>query len=244
MRSDMHELLVERPRWAHAARYPRAFVRNRTGGRRHEDAPAREALSRSRYGDKDLSENFAPLVRFLRRNVGRPWARVHSEMAKVLAPSNAVQRHVLVHLEDFLATRVYESEGVLWAARTRRGPEPLLPRTRGDQFFVHPRTTLLCAVPRAARPPQRAGRVTPAHVREVSPTCQLRRVRGVWYELTVAPFPPWPDRAQCVDALTRRRVRWESYDLHPEIRDLWDSGRYATVARQLSKREIRERTGA
>ena len=38
----------------------------------------------SRYGDKHLSENFSPLIRFLRRNVGRPWAVVHSEMAKVL----------------------------------------------------------------------------------------------------------------------------------------------------------------
>ena len=55
MRSDMHELLVERPRWAHRARYPRAFVRNRFAG---SEPPAREALSRSRYGDKQLSENY------------------------------------------------------------------------------------------------------------------------------------------------------------------------------------------
>lgn len=89
MRADMHELLVERPRWAHAARYPRGSLRHRAG----KD----QALSRARYGDKQLPENFNPLIRFLRCNVGRPWAKVHSEMAKVLAPTNAVQRHVLVH---------------------------------------------------------------------------------------------------------------------------------------------------
>ena len=73
MRSDMHELLVERPRWAHRARYPRAYVRNRFSG---NDPPAREALSRSRYGDKQLSENFSPLIRFLRHHVGRPWSHI------------------------------------------------------------------------------------------------------------------------------------------------------------------------
>src|SRR3954471_17249779 len=142
MREDMHELLVERPRWAHSARYPGAFARNQgTSGSRVEP-PVREAMSRSRYGDKQLSENFAPLRRFLRSNVGRPWAKVHSEMATVLAPSNAVQRHVLDHVADFLYTNVYESEGTLWAS-LRRGPGPLGATSRRDVFYVHPRTKLL-----------------------------------------------------------------------------------------------------
>lgn len=200
MRQDMHELLVERPRWAHAARYPRAFVRNRSAGARDargasDDLPAREALSRSRYGDKQLSENFAPLVRFLRRNVGRPWAKVHSEMAQVLAPSNAVQRHVLVHVADFLV--------VTSPARAKRPPNP--------------------------------------NVHELSPTRQLRRINGLWYELECAPFPAWPDRARCVDVVSRRRVRWETYDLFPEMKDLWESGRYAIAKRQVGKRELRDR---
>lgn len=241
MREDMHELLVERPRWAHRARYPRAFVRNRSGGER-DDAPVREALSRSRYGDKQLSENFSPLLRFLRSNVGRPWAKVHSEMAKVLAPSNAVQRHVLVHLEDFLLTNVYESEGTLWAASHRRGPEPIRAVTRRDTFYVHPRTKLLCVVPRAKRKPSRRRREPNPNVRELSPTMQLRRVSGIWYELTVAPFPAWPLRGTCVDVISRRRVRWETYGLYPELQDLWESGRYTVARRQLGKREVSERT--
>src|SRR5262245_42421491 len=124
MRADMHELLVERPRWGHRARYPRGSLRNRAGA----EPPAREALSRSRYGDKELSENFAPLIRFLRSRVGRPWAKVHSEMASVLSASNAVQRHVLVHLADFLVMSVYESDGALWGARAGRRPQPIVAR--------------------------------------------------------------------------------------------------------------------
>lgn len=240
MRADMHELLVERPRWAHRARYPRAYVRNQSGGS-GDDPPAREALSRSRYGDKRLSENFAPLLRFLRRNVGRSWATVHSEMAKVLAPSNAVQRHVLVHVADFLVTSVYESEGTLWGARLRRGPEPLRAMTRSDLFYVHPRSKLLCMIERAGRRPARARRPPNPNVREITPTKQLRRVGGVWYELIVAPLLAWPDRQKCVDVLARRRVRWETYHLHPEMKDLWESGRYTVATRQLSKREVRER---
>lgn len=241
----MHELLVERPRWAHGARYPRAFVRNHCAVRNrtdvmHDDLPAREALSRSRYGDKQLSENFAPLLRFLRRNVGRPWSKVHSEMANVLAPSNAVQRHVLVHVADFLATNVYESEGRLWAARARRGPEPLRPTTRSDTFYVHPRTKLLCVLPQARRKAPRGRHPANPNVRELSPTKQLRRLGGHWYALTVAPFPPAVLRPTCIDAISRRPVRWETYALHPELSDLWESGRYAVARRQVSKRELRE----
>lgn len=230
MRADMHELLVERPRWGHAARYPRGHLRKRRG----DDPPAREALSRGRYGDKSLSENFAPLVRFLRTNVGRPWAKVHAEMASVLAPTNAVQRHVLDHLGDFLVTSVFERGGRLWGARRRRPPEPLEPRTGRDVFYVHPRTGLLCVVPRRTR-----GRSN-ANVRELSSTKQLRRLHGLWYELTVAPFPPGVNRATCIDAITKRPVRWASHALYPELRDLWESGRYTIARRQVSKRELRQ----
>lgn len=238
MRPDMHELLVERPRWAHSARYPRAFTRNRGGG--GEDAPSREPLSRSRYGDKRLSENFAPLLRFLRSNVGRPWKAVHSEMAKVLAPSNAVQRHVLVHLADFLVTNVYESEGTLWAASRGWGPVPLRASTRRPVFYVHPRSQLLCTTKPAPRRPPRSKRLPNPNVHELSPTRQLRRIGGLWYELTVAPLPAWPARRHCVDAITKRRVRWETYGLHPELSDLWASGRYTVSRRQISQRELRE----
>lgn len=120
MRPDMHELLVERPRWGHQARYPRAYVRNRFG----DDLPAREAMNRKRYGDKQLSEYFAPLVRFLRTNVGRPWSKVHSEMASVLAPSNAVQKHVLDHLADFLIRVTFERDGKIWGADRYGRPYP------------------------------------------------------------------------------------------------------------------------
>lgn len=235
MRADMHELLVERPRWAHGARYPRAYVRNRSG----DEPPVRESLSRSRYGEKRLSENFAPLLRFLRSNVGRPWAKVHSEMRRVLAPSNEVQRHVLLHVADFLFENVYESEGVLWAARKHRGPEPVRATTRSDVCYVHPRTGLLCIVERARRRPARSRPAPNPNVHELSPTQQLRRVGGIWYELTVAPFPPWPERATCVDVISRRRVRWETYSLYPELSDLWESGRYAVARRQVGRRELR-----
>jgi hypothetical protein len=240
MRPDMHELLVERPRWAHGARYPRAYVRNRAG----DDPPSREAMSRARYGDKQLSENFAPLVRFLRSNVGRPWVKVHAEMASVLAPSNAVQRHVLVHVADFLFTNVYESDGALWVMGRHGGPAPLRASTRVDLFYVDPRSRLLCVVPRARRKPWPARKRPPnPNVRELSPTKQLRRLGGVWYELTVAPFPSWPERRRVVDVVSRRRVRWETYSLHPEMKDLWESGRYAVARRQISKHEIRTLLG-
>lgn len=230
MRPDMHELLVERPRWGHQARYPRAYVRNRFG----DDLPTREAMNRKRYGDKQLSEYFAPLVRFLRTNVGRPWSKVHSEMASVLAPSSAVQKHVLDHLADFLATRTFDRDGTLWATDRHGRPHPLVARPRRDTFFVHPRTGILSILPSLAR------KVPPANpnVLPLSPLTQLRRIGGLWFHLTLAARPPWSARKSAIDVLIGRPVEWTAFELYPEFQDIWRSGHYTVARRQIGKREL------
>ena len=104
MRDDMFKVIVERPRWgaSHASspklkRMP------------HADAPhiglKRHARISARY-TKMLNENLAPLLRYLRRQRGRRWNAVFSEICASLDTGSTIKMHVRQHIEDFVVTRI------------------------------------------------------------------------------------------------------------------------------------------
>lgn len=104
MRDDMFKVIVERPRWgaSHAAspklkRMPHADAPN-IGLKRHARISARYT--------KMLNENLAPLLRYLRRQRGRCWNAVFSEICASLDTGSTVKMHVRQHIEDFVATRI------------------------------------------------------------------------------------------------------------------------------------------
>lgn len=104
MRDDMFKVIVERPRWgaSHAAspklkRMPQADTPY-IGLKRH-------ACIGARYS-KSLNENLAPLLRYLRRQRGRRWDAVFSEICASLDTGSTVKMHVRAHIEDFVATRI------------------------------------------------------------------------------------------------------------------------------------------
>jgi len=98
MRQDMDKVLVERPR------YP---GRPRKGRPERDPELLRGFVGLQRQvkerGDwKMLSENFAPLRRFLEGQVGRPSNKVYAEMRARINPANEVQAHVLAHVDLFV----------------------------------------------------------------------------------------------------------------------------------------------
>jgi hypothetical protein len=99
MRSDMFQVIIERPRyntwWGWRAKGRRGEAR------RQQEAATWEPVSRGR-GSKVLNENLAPLERFLRSRVGQRWDDVRSEMMRVLSVRSAVQKHVLDHVKQMV----------------------------------------------------------------------------------------------------------------------------------------------
>jgi hypothetical protein len=96
MREDMDKVIVERPRHGGDVKYPRgsAFWQ-RTAP---ELWPRREPIKWRRNRDpKSLNENLAPLRRYLRSNVGRPWDKVFSEISQRISLNSAVQLHIWHH---------------------------------------------------------------------------------------------------------------------------------------------------
>lgn len=244
MRSDMSKVIVERPRRYRgcSARkspgYPRARAR-RLGGRTLCDQPARERMSPGApYGEKCLNENLAPLARFLRAQVGRPWDKVHSEISEHLRVTSAVQRHVLEHLSDIVEVHVVDIDGRLYA-QAWYGLQLLgLHRRRYGWLYVCPRTGLL----RELRRPQT---LSEHSMRRLTETRWLVRIRGVWNDVRLARLPDSPSQQRdCFDAATRAFVGTRGY-YTSELwsRPPWGPGWYAVSARPLSPRERRTLLG-
>jgi hypothetical protein len=55
---------------------------------------------------KSLNENLSPLVRYLRKNVGRKWDDVNAEICENISLENAVQRHILEHVDQYVTIRL------------------------------------------------------------------------------------------------------------------------------------------
>jgi hypothetical protein len=231
MREDMFEVIVERPRWGHRMGYPRGELKN-AFSRSLEDAPTRESYG-ARYREKNLNENLAPLSRFLRRQVGRRWDDVYSEICAQVDVGSAVQKHVRDHLENLVELRTYRQGGKLWSASRRYGrPWPLEPGRR-EKLYVCSETGILRALPpagRRSRPPP------DPDLRTLSEWVQLRRIDGQWYRLELALLPSnADDLASCSDLYLREPLRslpgWKLNQCYGS------PDRYCFSKRQLSKRE-------
>ncbi|MEZ5403707.1 MAG: hypothetical protein R2729_28765 [Bryobacteraceae bacterium] len=184
MRADMHKLIVERPRGG-----SRFFRNKKTAlrmsphrvaaavdeGEDHDDGPRRAPSSRHA---KWLNENLAPLARYLRTQVGRPWDKVYSEIRAGIDTRSALGLHVMQHLYAFVAVHALRRDRVVYSQwRGRLYPV--------DGLFVDPDSGLLRYQetprrprmgPRPAVEPWVADRDQPAHAPRV-----FRKVGGAWY---------------------------------------------------------------
>lgn len=241
MRSDMAKVIVERPRRFRGCRarnapgYPRAKTR-RMGGRALDELPTRERMG-ARYGEKALNENLAPLERYLRAQVGRPWDKIRSEISQHLRLTSAVQKHVLDHLRDFVELHVIERDGVLCGLGRYGGAYPLgrFYRSRAP-LYVCPRTGLL-AVLRKGDP--RSGVLPSGWVRELAADRFALRLRGIWYEVRVAKLPDPPRHRACWDAVASAYIGSTPFYASTAWPAPWGRDRYAVSKRPLTRAERR-----
>lgn len=94
---------------------------------------------------KQLNENLAPLKKYLRRQVGRPWNKVYQDISRGLRPTSAVQQHVRDHVWDYVERHVTlgPKGRVFGPPKSCRSYDwSLFP---GD-LYIHPRTGLLAVV--------------------------------------------------------------------------------------------------
>ncbi len=248
MRSDMYKVIVERPRRGGGHRSERPTPEDL------EDSPRQEGLRRRHRDRKGLNENLRPLERFLASQIGRPWDKVYSEICKGIDRRSTVQQHIHQHLEDFVAIKVVEVDGVLCRSYGWRNLEPI-GTMWGPRFYVAPHTGLLTfneARVRARREWMAEHRARLAARREdgqadrriVDACTQLHRIDGIWYRIELSAVTERAILDRETDALRNtpldRSPRHESMKGIASSRQLYgDANLYARSKRQLNARELR-----
>lgn len=151
MRDDMFKVIVERPRRGVGYYHT---LRNEYRAAKHfkidhdfmvdDEYCASKQPMRSRHigwDGKSFNENLNPLRRYLKRQVGRRWNDVYSEICKNLDTGSTVKQHVRDHLKDYVSTKTYRNEdGEVWSTQGYRGVSRVFP---GD-FYVE--NGILCEV--------------------------------------------------------------------------------------------------
>lgn len=145
MRTDMAKVVTERPRRGHGDK-----SRKTAGSRmrhfdpdREYDEPTRHPVARYRqygYHAKEFSDLINPLRRFLRSCVGRPWAKVHSELSRTLDRRSVTGSHIWDHVMQEIATDCRIADDRLAYSNRRRFLNVDVPV---DGLYVHPRTGLI-----------------------------------------------------------------------------------------------------
>lgn len=258
MRSDMAKVIVERPRFggSWSKEYPAPDW---------DAQPRRESLRARWRSRKGLNENLAPLRRYLRKQVGRPWDDVYSEICANLRVTSTVQQHVRDHVPDFVAFNTTEIDGAVWFQHKHIGLRPLA--EGGPELVVCPRSGVLRTNPywprarwtQARRAKLNAYReALAARMVEVERYVQLHKLGGDWFEVRLArirreaerPLVAWDLIAHPMATVGNDwSDRWAREDVVIAA-GLWSgrratlygrTGVYAVAKRQLSKRDLKRR---
>lgn len=214
MREDMFKVIVERPRRTRGkpmrtkVRYVRGD-RSRISGRRIA----------TELGDRKwLNENLAPLKRYLRKQCGRKWDDVFSEICASLDTGSTVKMHVREHLQDFVMIKVRVDErGRYWG--TGHWSEPSAPNSWWPDLYVCPHdgriketralleTLNLESARDKFRRKQRRKRSLGDSFRRLSDTEYLVLCEGIWYRFVVSVPPTTPQGYSYGDYALRNDLR-------------------------------------
>lgn len=241
MREDMFKVIVERPRsgraWASKSKL--RYVKG--------DAPARmtgkKIVTYSAGGRKFLNENLAPLKRYLRRQKGRKWDDVFSEICAQLDTGSTVKMHVREHLGDFIVRDVRVDEaGHYWAAGHWGAP---IGPTLWAALYVDPvdgiikETSALC---RKLRIPTRRefykerrrdyfGDNTQHNVRHLTGRTYAVKKTGIWYAVDIT------DHSAQGSANDMSKAIWNAL-ADPETSR--DTKIYILSKKQMPKKQLRK----
>lgn len=181
MRKDFAKLLVQSPRANPSGlRYKLA---RRVGKQIEEDEVGkiqgmRRPYNRN-YSRKEFGEYFAPMLGMLKKNVGRPWNKVYSELCEVLTGGGTVIQHAKVHLFQYVEVSPQWVDGK--PCNFKYGGE--FPSLRPGSYYVDQRGLL-----RVVKQPKKSGPRLKEEVTfvELSKTEAYVKHEGIWYRATLA----------------------------------------------------------
>lgn len=236
MRNDFISVFVERPRYGHSTR-----VNSKGQARRlalmpldeqgthatHESMTARWNKNR-----KEMRDHYAPLKRYLRAQVGRPYDQVFSDVCHVFKGDGHTDQRLREHLEWEVDQHVFERDGELIG---RNGYT-----VGADSLYVDPDTGILTLTP--ARTRRRWKNKPLFETVKIDDAHKYVKIDGLWFLVTLTAIPDEEVTDRPFDVVLKRPVfasdRNPAYD--NQFSRAWGSGLYASHKRQANSREIRD----
>ena len=252
MRDDMDKIVVERPRMRRGDTAARGDARI---WRNSEERPHKVGIKRGYSETKWLNENLAPLQRFLRSQIGRPWDKVYAELCQGIDRRNTVQAHIFTHIEQFVVIQTVLRDGVVEAKFPVWPNGTTLANAFSAEMFVHPRTGILLenrarriAKAKRNQAKVRARAEDAATHKDLGDDKLALLLENLWFEVQFAPLPE-PEQI-AVPATPTELAKLRLY--YPRVYDcvlrkmvsgeqksgLTLYGKYAVSKRQMSAKEV------
>jgi hypothetical protein len=164
---------------------------------------------------KDFSENFAPLWGIIRKNAGRPWNDVYSELTDIFDMRSHVNAHILIHLWQKVERHTYMVDEEVWIKPQGYTRECSLEKSTCE-YFIHPVSGLLLKNPfwQGYRNHYRREPKVDPNVHVVSDKVEYRRrdAESPWFCCTIEKLPRPPgETAQKILPYSKRVYHYTKY---------------------------------
>src|ERR1700722_596161 len=206
MRSDLAKVVTERPRAGLRIKSPKGYSRNLQRFS-DEDHPKREKIRqkwKTYHNDaKVFTDLLGPLYGYLKKQVGRPWNKVYSEIAKKLPRKSLQGIHIQDHIFQFVELNVVMIDGKPHHKTQPRYSEITeIYSVSGEKYpdlYVNPDNGLLCKA-KVKKIVRKNNQRLPGI--KLYPGVQLHKIKDVWYEVKVKQYaftfstvlPPMEDK--------------------------------------------------
>lgn len=245
MRNDFTSVIVERARYGRSRVHPKGArfslkslsgptLDDDAGSLDFDDSDIHQSMNAPwRHNRKEKRIHLAPLRRYLRAQVGRPWNDVYSDVCHTFqgVVSNGDRLTNYIDWDVELNVRVRTCDGELI---TERGYS-----LGGNALFVHPETGILTLSPTS---PRRRWKNKPRfEMVTIDNDHKLVNVDGLWFVVTLATIPGEEVSERPFDVVLGRAVFAADvkYAWGNEFYRSWGPGLYACHKRQANSREIR-----
>lgn len=155
MRPDMKRVVTERPRAGGGLKEPKGSKRD-FQRQELDELPKREKIRqkwKSGYSNaKEFTDVLGPLYRFLLKQVGRPWDKVYSEIAKELPKDTMQNIHIYTHIWQFVERDVQIINGKACHKGSIVDGYPIVSDGKYEQLYIDPNTKILRKAKKGKRP--------------------------------------------------------------------------------------------